>query len=164
MKAIKQLLRSERLRQVPEQFNWVGQALVQQHFVDHCKARSATALDLFLATLSDAQGPSYYGAATLARPLHLSDEQFAAARQHLIDLDLIAWCSPLYQMLALPGTMAAPRSAACGGHHRRQHRRPDRESASTTVMVAFVVGAHALIDGRGASARFDSRCVECYEL
>lgn len=107
MKAIKQLLRPERLRQVPAQFSWVDQALVQQHFIDRCEARSA-ALYLFLVTVSDAQGLSYYGASTLARRLRLSDEQFAAARQQLIDLDLIAYCSPLYQVLALPGTVAAP--------------------------------------------------------
>lgn len=110
MKAIKQLLRPERLRQVPEQFSWVDQALVQQHFIDRFEARSA-ALYLFLITVSDAQGLSYYGAATLARRLHLSDEQFTAARQQLIDLDLIAYRSPLYQVLALPGTVAAPRPA-----------------------------------------------------
>jgi hypothetical protein len=107
VKAIKQLLRPERLRQVPRQFSWVDQALVQQHFIDRCEARSA-ALYLFLVTVSDAQGLSYYGAPTLARRLRLSDEQFAAARQQLIDLDLIAYCSPLYQVLALPGTVAVP--------------------------------------------------------
>jgi hypothetical protein len=107
VKAIKQLLRPERLRQIPEQFSWVDQALVQQHFIDRCEACSA-ALYLFLVTVSDAQGLSYYGAATLARRLRLSDEQFAAARQQLIDLDLIAYRSPLYQVLALPGSVAAP--------------------------------------------------------
>ena len=110
MKPIKQLLRPERLRQVPEQFSWVDQALVQQHFIDRCEARSA-ALYLFLVTVSDAQGLSYYGAATLARRLHLSDEQFAAARQQLIELDLLAYQAPLYQVLALPGSVAAPRPA-----------------------------------------------------
>jgi hypothetical protein len=110
VKPIKQLLRPERLRQVPQQFSWVDQALVQQHFIDRCEARSA-ALYLFLVTVSDAQGLSYYGAPTLARRLRLSDEQFAAARQQLIDLELIAYGSPLYQVLALPGTVAAPRPA-----------------------------------------------------
>lgn len=107
MKPVKQVLRPERVRLVPEQFSWVDQALVQQHFIDRCEARSA-ALYLFLVTVSDAQGLSYYGASTLARRLRLSDEQFAAARQQLIDLDLIAYRSPLYQVLALPGTVAAP--------------------------------------------------------
>ena len=82
----------------------------RSHFIDQCEARSA-ALYLFLVTVSDAQGLSYYGAATLARRLHLSDEQFAGARQQLIDLELIAYRSPLYQVLALPGTMAALRPA-----------------------------------------------------
>ena len=121
MKAIKQLLRPERQRQVPEQFSWVDQALVQQHFIDRCEARSA-ALYLFLVTVSDAQGLSYYGTPTLARRLRLSDEQFAAARQQLIELDLIAYRSPLYQVLALPGSVAetvpdaaAPRAPANTG-------------------------------------------------
>ena len=61
--------------------------------------------------MGDAQGLSYYGASTLARRLRLSDEQFAAARQQLIGLDLIAYRSPLYQVLALPGTVAAQRPA-----------------------------------------------------
>jgi hypothetical protein len=108
VKAIKQLLRPERLRQVPQQFSWVDQALVQQHFIDRCQVRSA-ALYLFLITVSDAQGLSYYGAATLARRLHLSDEDLDSARQQLIELELIAYRAPLYQVLALPGTVAAPR-------------------------------------------------------
>ena len=44
MKAIKQLLRPERLRQVPQQFSWVDQALVQQHFIDRCEALIADSL------------------------------------------------------------------------------------------------------------------------
>ncbi len=95
---------------MPEQFSWVDQALVQQHFIDRCDARSA-ALYLFLVTVSDAQGLSYYGAATLARRLHLSEQDLVAARQQLIDLELLAYRSPLYQVLALPGTVAAPRTA-----------------------------------------------------
>ena len=110
MKAVKQVLWPERVRQVPEQFSWVDQALVQHHFIDRCDPRAA-ALYLFLVTVSDAQGLSYYGAATLARRLRLSDEEFAVARQQLIDLDLIAYRSPLYQVLSLPGTVAAPRPA-----------------------------------------------------
>ncbi len=95
---------------MPEQFSWVDQALVQQHFIDRCDARAA-ALYLFLITVSDAQGLSYYGASTLAGRLRLSDQEFAAARQQLIDLELIAYRAPLYQVLALPGSVAAPRTA-----------------------------------------------------
>ena len=109
MTTVKQVLRPERVRQVPEQFSWGDQALVQRHFIDRCEARAA-ALYLFLVTVSDAQGLSYYGASTLAQRLHLSTEELAAARAQLIELELIAYQAPLYQVLALPGTRVASRT------------------------------------------------------
>ena len=64
MKIAKQVLRAERLRQVPEQFSWEDPALVRCNFIDRCDARAAVVY-LFLVTVADAQGLSYYGAATL---------------------------------------------------------------------------------------------------
>ena len=111
MKTVKQLLRPERLRRVPEQFSWIDQALVQRHLIDRCDARAA-ALYLFLVTVADAQGLSYYGSASLAQRLHLSCEELGAARQQLVELDLLAYQAPLYQVLAIAGTTAAPRPAS----------------------------------------------------
>ena len=96
---------------MPEQFSWVDQALVQRHVIDCCDARAA-ALYLFLVTVSDAQGLSYYGNSSLMQRLHLSTEELAAARQQLIDLELLAYQAPLYQVLAIPGTTVGPRTAA----------------------------------------------------
>ena len=117
MRIAKQVLRPERLRQVPEQFSWVDQALVQCGFIDRCDTRAA-ALYLFLVTVADAQGLSYYGVATLASRLHLSVAEFGAARAQLIELDLIAYEAPLYQVLSLsrgaprrPPRVSAPASA-----------------------------------------------------
>ena len=106
MRTVKQVLRPERLRHVPEQFSWVDQGLVQRHFIDRCDARAA-ALYLFLIAVSDAQGLSYYGEPTLAARLHLSAEALVAARAQLINIELIAYQAPLYQVLALPGTRVA---------------------------------------------------------
>ena len=108
---IKRLLRPQRLRQVPEQFSWIDQALVQRHLIDRLDARAA-ALYLFLVTVADAQGLSYYGSASLMQRLHQSSEELGAARQQLIDLELVAFEAPLYQVLAIAGTTAAPRSAS----------------------------------------------------
>lgn len=113
MRLTKQVLWPERLRQVPEQFSWVDQALVQQHLIDRCDARSA-ALYLFLVTVADAQGLSYYGAATLARRLRLSENELGAAREQLIALELVAYRAPLYQVLALPGVTPRPARPARG--------------------------------------------------
>lgn len=104
MRTVKQVLRPERLRQVPEQFSWVDQALVQRHLIDRCDVRAA-ALYLFLITVADAEGLSYYGEPTLTRRLHLSPEELLAARQQLIDLELVAYRAPLYQVLAISGTV-----------------------------------------------------------
>ena len=111
MKTVKRLLLPQRLRQVPEQFSWIDQALVQRHLIDRCDARAAS-LYLFLVTVADAQGLSYYGSASLMQRLHLSTEQLGAARQQLIDLELLAYQAPLYQVLAIAGTTAAPRTAS----------------------------------------------------
>ena len=119
MKTVKRVLRSERVRQVPKQFSWVDQGLVQRHFIDRCDARAA-ALYLFLVTVADAQGLSYYGESTLTARLHLSREELVAARAQLIKIELIAYQAPLYQVLALPATPArgpapAPvRNPQCG--------------------------------------------------
>ena len=112
MKIAKQVLRAERLRQVPEQFSWVDQALVRCGFIDRCDARAA-ALYLFLVTVADAQGLSYYGAATLGARLHQSAAELGAARGLLIELDLIAYQAPLYQVLSL-SKGAPPRAPHIG--------------------------------------------------
>ena len=111
MKTVKRLLRPQQLRQVPEHFSWIDHALVQRHLIDRCDARAA-ALYLFLVTVADAQGLSYYGSSSLMQRLHLSTEELGAARQLLIDLELVAFEAPLYQVLAIPGTTVSPRTAS----------------------------------------------------
>ena len=74
MTTVKRVLRPERLRQVPEQFSWIDQALVQRHLIDRCDVRAA-ALYLFLVTVADAQGLSYYGDPTLTHRLTLSAQE-----------------------------------------------------------------------------------------
>ena len=136
MKTVKQLLRPERLRQVPEQFSWIDQALVQRHLIDRCDARAA-ALYLFLVTVADAQGLSYYGSASLAQRLHLSTAELGAARQQLIELDLLAYQAPLYQVLAIAGTTAAPRTTS------RSPAPPPATAAGDTgaaVSIAHLLG------------------------
>ncbi len=106
MKIVKQALRPDRVRSTPEQFSWIDQALVQHHLIDRCSSHSA-ALYLFLVTVADCEGLSYYASTTLAGRLHLSEVELAAARTQLMALELIAWQTPLYQVLALP-TRRAP--------------------------------------------------------
>ena len=101
----KKLLAPERLRQLPSQFSWIDQQLVRGGHLRDCD-HSAWALYLFLATVADSQGLSYYSEATLSRLLQVEPLQLAQARQQLIAGDLLAYQKPLYQVLALPRTFA----------------------------------------------------------
>ena len=132
MKIIKQVLRPGRLRQVPQQFSWVDQGLVRRGYIDRCEARAA-ALYLFLITVADAQGLSYYSAATLGTRLHLSPEELGAARAQLIELELVAYQAPLYQVLALPGTQGAPQTAPVA-----RAPAPRRENSTGPVSMAHL--------------------------
>jgi hypothetical protein len=97
----KQLLAPERVRQLPRQFSWIDQQVVRGAHLDRCD-HSAWALYLFLLTVSDAQGLSYYSDAAVSRWVKLEPIQLAAARAQLIQASLLAYRKPLYQLLALP--------------------------------------------------------------
>ena len=101
MSIVKRVLNPSRQRQIPEHFSWIDHRLVREHFIERADV-SAWALYLFLASVADASGLSYYAEASLCRCLHLDPRQLAHARRSLIELDLIAYDPPLYQVLALP--------------------------------------------------------------
>lgn len=89
-----------KLRRVPRQFSWVDQRLVREHYID-ALSPPACALYLFLLTVADAQGLSYYAEPTLCRRLSMSPATLRQARQELITRQLLAYRRPLYQVLAL---------------------------------------------------------------
>ena len=97
---IKRVLRPEALRRIPRQFSWIDQRLVSEHHIERCD-EAALALYLFLVTVGDAQGLSYYGDGKLAKSLSMPAARLKTARATLIRLDLIAYAAPLYQVLAL---------------------------------------------------------------
>jgi hypothetical protein len=100
MPVVKRVLCQERLRRMPEQFSWIDQRLVRDRYI--CRvSHQALALYLFLLTVADAQGLSYYGDISLSALLSLDATALKCARQELIGAHLIAYQKPLYQVLAL---------------------------------------------------------------
>lgn len=97
----KHLLRPDRLRHIPPSFSWGDHRLVRHEYLRRAAPR-AWALYLFLVTVADVQGLSYYSDAAIARHLNLDPLELSAARQQLLQVDLIAYQKPLYQVLALP--------------------------------------------------------------
>jgi hypothetical protein len=105
----KRLLVPSRMRRVPRQFSWVDQRLVRDRYIARCNPE-ALALYLFLVTVADAQGLSFYADASIERLLSLSPQHLEQAREGLLGAGLIAYEAPLYQVLALePGAPAPPR-------------------------------------------------------
>ena len=90
----------ERLRHVPRQFSWIDQRLVRNRHIQGPTPR-ALALYLFLCTVADAQGLSYYSDASAGALLACSGSELRAARAELVAAGLIAYQSPLYQVLSL---------------------------------------------------------------
>jgi hypothetical protein len=107
MAVIKRVLCPEQLRHVPEQFSWIDHRLVRDRHIAG-KSAEALALYLFLLTVADGQGLSYYADTTIGKLLPLDGAALARARQELIRARLIAYEKPLYQVLSL--NKPAPRS------------------------------------------------------
>src|SRR6266446_337186 len=95
------------LRQVPPQFSWVDQRLVREHYIDRL-SHEACALYLFLLTVADAQGLSFYSERSLCQRLSMTPAVLRQARQALIACALVAYQSPLYQVLALDRDVMRP--------------------------------------------------------
>ena len=110
----KHVLCPERLRKIPPQFSWVDHRLVRENYFTRCE-HSAWALYLFLVSVADVDGLSYYSDASLRRRLKLDQVQLSASRQQLLQVGLIAYEKPLYQVLNLepvPSTRSGQVSVA----------------------------------------------------
>lgn len=96
----KHLICPQRKRKVPQQFSWLDHRLVRDHHIDRLSHR-ACALYLFLVTVADARGLSYYSNRSLSQRLAIDEHGLSEARRELVQCDLIAYKKPLYQVLSL---------------------------------------------------------------
>jgi len=90
----------KRLRQIPSQFSWIDHRFVRDGYFEQCSC-DALALYLFLLTVADARGLSYYSQPRLMKSLKIGIMRFSQARSELIETRLIAYRHSLYQVLAL---------------------------------------------------------------
>jgi len=100
----------QRVRHVPAQFSWLDHRLVRERFIDRC-THAAAALYLFLVTVADAAGMSYYGDTSIGQRLSMDTATLQAARDNLVRIGLIAWKRPLYQVLSFENRTDAHRTS-----------------------------------------------------
>lgn len=103
----KRILCPERLRRVPEHFSWVDHRLVRDKRICGL-SHGALALYLFLVTVGDADGLSYYSDVSLRRILAMDAPVLDHCRRALCRAGLIAYSRPLYQVLSLEKSGPAP--------------------------------------------------------
>jgi hypothetical protein len=109
----KRLICPKGLRKIPKHFSWLDHRLVRERYIDRCSHQAAT-LYLFLVTVADAQGLSYYSDQTVSQRLAMEDHILARARKELIEIGLVAYQDPLYQVLALDTPIETPRKYTGG--------------------------------------------------
>ena len=127
---VKRVLCRERLRRVPESFSWIDHRLVRDKHFRRCSA-PALALYLFLVTVGDAEGLSYYSDRSLCGWLSLDEAGVQRARRELMAAGLIAYERPLYQVLSL--------DPQCVGL-------PPRRPQAAPLSVGQILGA--MLEGR----------------
>lgn len=101
MKIRKHPLVAHRIRRPPAGgWSWID----RRFFREYAERLPPDALLLycFLVAVGDKDGLSYYADTTIAIRLRLQERAIAQAREDLMSQDLIAYESPLYQVLSLP--------------------------------------------------------------
>ena len=106
----KRLLCPNRRRRTPAQFSWLDHRLVRERRLESCPVE-AWALYLFLVTVGDAQGLSYYSDTSLTARVPLERHELRHARSALIGAGVVSrfvsWnpqgSSPVCSVDGLPG-------------------------------------------------------------
>jgi hypothetical protein len=97
----KELLVPDRVRRPPrEGWSWIDRRFLREHAAR--LSHEAITLYLFLAAVSDQRGLSFYSDTSTAIRLRMSEQVVVAARDELVAEDLVAYRSPLTQVLSLP--------------------------------------------------------------
>lgn len=97
----KQVLVPDRVRRPPrEGWSWIDRRFLREHASR--LSHEAIFLYLFLAAVSDQKGLSFYNDASIAIRLRIGEQVVVRARDELVREDLVAYRTPLTQVLSLP--------------------------------------------------------------
>ncbi|HBG08165.1 MAG TPA: hypothetical protein DDY22_22075 [Geobacter sp.] len=106
-------IRPDLIRSIPDQFSWLDHRLVRDRHIERL-SHQASALYLFLVTVADCQGLSYYSAPSLCERLVMDAPTLETARMDLLRAGLVAYKKPLYQVLSLGDAIGPKRTEMPG--------------------------------------------------
>ena len=101
----KKVLAADRIRRIDGSFSFIPHRFLTAGFLASLQQQELM-LYVFLVLAADRHGLSYYSYERICSLLHITLEQYTAARDGLIEKDLIAFDGTLYQVLSLPASPA----------------------------------------------------------
>ena len=97
----KRVLNPQRVRRIRGGFSFIPHRFVTGGYWG-CLGGDELMLYLFLVTVSDRYGLSFYSAESVCSMIHMPLRQYGLARDGLIEKDLIAFDGTVFQVLELP--------------------------------------------------------------
>ena len=94
------LIDPDRIRKVPASFSWVDRRFTREGYLRNL-CHEAILLYFFLIIVGDNRGLSFYGEINICKQLKLNNQNLQKGRLQLISQGLIAYQSPMYQVLAI---------------------------------------------------------------
>ena len=101
----KKVLVANRIRRIDGGFSFIPHRFLTDGFLK-ALSQQELLLYIFLVMAADRYGLSFYNYDRICSSLRMSLEQYIAARDGLIEKDLIAFDGTLYQVLSLPASPA----------------------------------------------------------
>jgi hypothetical protein len=101
----KKVLVADRIRRIEGGFSFIPHRFLTDGFLK-ALSQQELLLYIFLVLAADRYGLSFYSYDRICSLLRMSLEQYTAAREGLIEKDLIAFDGTLYQVLSLPASPA----------------------------------------------------------
>jgi len=103
----KEIIAPDRLRHIQGGFSFIPHRFVSGGFLAALQQKELL-LYLFLVAVCDRHGLSFYSYDSICSLLKMTVEQYIAARDSLIEKDLIAFDGTLFQVLDLPAIPRKP--------------------------------------------------------
>lgn len=97
----KKILNPDRIRRITAGFSFIPHRFLRDGFLSSLHQKELL-LYLFLVIVSDRHGLSFYSYDAICSLLQLELDQYIAARDALIEKDLIAFDGTVFQVLELP--------------------------------------------------------------
>ncbi len=97
----KKILLPNRVRRINRGFSFIPHRFIMDGFLSTLEQKELI-LYFFLVLVSDRNGLSFYGYDSICSQLGISLDDYILARNGLIKKDLIAFESPIFQVLDLP--------------------------------------------------------------